>query len=220
MKKELNNMIINYTAKDLNYIEEMSKIIESSSKEITNFFGIEKIEPKIEIYLYDSLDKFRKKYIELGYNLENDGTVPLWVSGFAYNEVEAHTLCLEEYRKTRSHENDDVSDLEQLILHEFVHGCYNYFIGNKNNYNHIAWLSEGLATTLSHQYDKKDFVFTASLDEMENGCQNYSNYHLMFSYVLNKYGKDYILNLINDNDVAVQITPKLYEETRKYYNKN
>ena len=213
-------MVINYTDKDLNYIEEMSKIIEPLSKEIIDFFGIEKIEPKIEIYLYDSLAKFREKYIQLGYRLNKDGTVPSWVCGFAYNYTEVYTLCLEEYRKTSCHENENLRDLEYLILHEFLHSCYWYFIRNKNNnYNCTAWLSEGIATTLSHQYDNEDLVFNASLEEMENGCQNYSNYYLMFVYILNKYGKDYILNLIKDSDKAIKMTPKLYEETREYYSK-
>src|SRR5574344_2828468 len=116
MKKELSNMIINYTAKDSNYIEEMAEFIESLSKEIMAFFGINKIQPKMQIYLYDSLAKFKDKYIKLGYNLTEKGTVPLWVCGFVFNDLEVHTMCLEEYRKTQSHENDNLKDLEYLIL--------------------------------------------------------------------------------------------------------
>jgi hypothetical protein len=219
MKKELTNMIINYTDKDLNYIEEIAKFVESKSKEIIAFFDIKRIEPKIKIYLYDSLTKFREKYIELGLNLTDKSIVPLWVCGFTFNDTEIYTLCLEEYRKTRSHEKDNIGDLEHLILHEFVHSCYWYYIKNQSNYKYMAWLSEGIATTISHQYDDEKLSFNASLEEMQNGCQNYSNYYAMFTYVFKKYGKVYILDLINDSAKAVQMTPILYKETKEYYSK-
>lgn len=41
----------------------------------------------------------------------------------------------------------------------------------------------------------------------------------MFNYVLNTYGRDYILRLITDENLLKNKTNKLYEETKEYYGK-
>ena len=117
-----------------------------------------------------------------------------------------NVLSLEKYKKTQGHEKHNLNDLKCLIMHEFVHSC----VLKINNSSLPAWLNEGIAIKLSHQYDNKEYKFNASLNEMINGCNNYINYYTMFSYALDKYGKDYILDLILNN--------KAFDETEKLYN--
>lgn len=215
MKKELSYMIIEYTKKDEKYINDIIVYLEHVSQEIIDFFAIENLNNKIKVTLWDSLENFRNLYQKLGYSLTADGKVPEWICGFAYNcDVEA--LTIEEYKKTRGHENANVQDLMHLILHEFVHACHNNILNNE----HYAWLSEGMATTISHQCDESELKFNATCDEMIHGCQNYLNYHTMFSYVIDAYGKDYVTKLIKDYAFLEKETPRLYKEVKEYVEKN
>lgn len=213
MKKELKYMIIDYTEEDKAYIDSFTNLLEKISQEIIDFFAIEKIDTKINVKLYNSLEEFRKIYVEIGFKLDKNGQVPNWICGFAFKK-NVYTLSLKEYRKTKGHENDSLNDLIYLILHEFTHACNNIVSNNKK----YAWLSEGLATTISHQYDNYKLFFNCSLNEMINGPTDYRNYHTMFSYVYKKYGKYYILSLINDFNMLEHDTPILFEEVKDYFN--
>ena len=216
MQKELKYLILNYTDKDLEYIDILIEKLDKITEEIVDFFNIDSFEKKISVKLNDSLDTFYKKYIKTGYSLEQDGTVPKWVCGFVYRDT-VETLCLSEYRKTKSHENHNLDDLLYLILHEFTHSCH--FKLNPNRTLKYKWLSEGLATTISHQYDNAKDLFDATLEQMTDGdYTDYRNYHTMFKYVLDTYGREYILKLIKNSDLLFNETPKLYNEVKEKFN--
>lgn len=204
MIKELKYINLEYNECDKNYIDELIDYINLSSEEITNFFSIDSFNPKVEIKLYDNIDKFNEWYYYF-----NKKEAPLWFCGFSFkmNGVyHINVLSLEKYKKTQGHEKHNLNDLKCLIMHEFVHSC----VLKINNSSLPAWLNEGITIKLSHQYDNKEYKFNASLNEMINGCNNYINYYTMFSYALDKYGKDYILDLILNN--------KAFDETEKLYN--
>lgn len=204
MIKELKYINLEYNECDKNYIDELIDYINLSSEEITNFFSIDSFNPKVEIKLYDYINKFNEWYYYF-----NKKEAPLWFCGFSFkmNGVyHINVLSLEKYKKTQGHEKHNLNDLKCLIMHEFVHSC----VLKINNSSLPAWLNEGIAIKLSHQYDNKEYKFNASLNEMINGCNNYINYYTMFSYVIDKYGKDYILDLILNN--------KAFDETEKLYN--
>ena len=213
MKEELNYVIIEYSDKDHNYLIYFIEEIERITEEIVNFFEIKNFDKKINIILNDNLELFRKKRTETGYYLEENGSVPLWCCGFSIdNRVE--TLCFDEYRKTKSHENDSLDDLLYLILHEFTHSCHR--IKNKNSMNEI-WFKEGLATTISHQFDKKEYIFDVTIEQLRNSPIDYRNYYTMFKYVLDTYGKEYILKLLSDEKLLISDTPRLFNETKEYH---
>lgn len=204
MIKELKYINLEYNECDKNYIDELIDYINLSSEEITNFFSIDSFNPKVEIKLYDDIDKFNEWYYYF-----NKKEAPLWFCGFSFkmdNVYHINVLSLEKYKKTQGHEKHNLDDLKHLIMHEFVHSC----VLKINNSSLPAWLNEGIAIKLSHQYDNKEYKFNVSLNEMINGCNNYINYYTMFSYVIDKYGKDYILDLILNN--------KAFDETEKLYN--
>lgn len=204
MIKELKYINLEYNECDKNYIDELIDYINLSSEKITNFFSIDSFNPKVEIKLYDDIDRFNEWYYYF-----NKKEAPLWFCGFSFkmNGVyHINVLSLEKYKKTQGHEKHNLNDLKCLIMHEFVHSC----VLKINNSSLPAWLNEGIAIKLSHQYDNKEYKFNASLNEMINGCNNYINYYTMFSYALDKYGKDYILDLILNN--------KAFDETEKLYN--
>ncbi len=209
MIKENKYMVINYTNKDLEYIDYLCTQLEINSFRIVNFFNLHNFGEKIIININDDLNFFRNKIKKI-----RKKECEEWLCGLSYNKIFIETLCLEEYRKTKSHNKVDINDMLLLILHEFVHSCCNKI----NDKMKVAWLSEGLATTLSGQYDNIDNkFFDATKDEMINGTSKYYNYYLMFKYVIDNYGKDYILCLISNIEILNKETPKLYEEAKKYY---
>lgn len=120
---------------------------------------------------------------------------------------------MEQYRKTMNHENATIIDLEKLIIHEFTHVAHSRLHDNRI----MMWLTEGLATFLAHQYDDKDLKFNATLEEVKNGKTSYTNYYIMFNYVVNSYGRDYILKLIINEKLLKSETNQLYEETKENF---
>lgn len=213
MVRELNYMIINYSNNDLEYIDYICNELDKKSQEIVDFFDIKDFGKKVSVTLFDSLELFRSECAKVNRTLVSN--VPEWVCGMKIPNGDIYTLCLEEYRKTKGHENKCIEDLVYLILHEFTHACHGKV--KKDNQRGYAWLVEGLATTISHQYDNSLLVFNASLDEMIKGTKDYKNYHTMFKYVLDTYGRNYVLELIKNYDLLVKDTPRLYEEVRELY---
>ncbi len=213
MKKETKYFMINYTNNDVNYIDDVCIYLEKEIEKVVNFFGLNEFGEKIVINLYNNIETLRDIHNKLYKTNERDGKVSEWISGFFTRNV-VHTLCIDEYRKTTNNEDTDIERLEKLILHESIHSIHSKV--NKKFYL-MAWLSEGLANTLSHQYDDVEFKFDASLEQVQNGGCCYYNYNAMFMYVFNNYGRDYILKLINNDDFLIEQTPKLYEEVKKSY---
>jgi len=213
MEKCNEYIVLEYTEHDNSYIDDLLSYINNYSKDVVNFFGNINFQEKIKIKLFDNLYEFRNSCMKfLG---KKD--IPDWICGltFKIHNYNIYTLSLEEYKKTEGHDKHTLIDLKQLIIHEFVHACHRKYT---NDLKLMVWLSEGLATTLSHQYDGIQSSFDATLEQMINGGTQYKNYYLMFSYVLNKYGKGYILKLLNDKEYLINETPRLYEEVNNYYN--
>lgn len=76
LKKELNYIEIEYTEKDLEYIDELVEFLENASEEIVGFLKLKKFGKKAKIKLFSSLEAFRDKVKSIGYNLIN-ANVPL-----------------------------------------------------------------------------------------------------------------------------------------------
>ncbi len=201
MIKHLKYMDIEYTDSDLEYIDFISKIIDENSEKIVNFFELDNYDEKTYVKLFSSLEEFKKYYKEVHGKEPRD-----WVCGFAINK-NVYTLTLNEYRKTRTHENHNVNALIKLILHEFTHSVH---MRRHSNIT-FRWISEGAATYLSGQYEDSNKI-NCTYEEIINYCA-YSNYRFMFDYVLKKYGKEYILKLIDDEQLLEQETKRLFEET-------
>ncbi len=211
MKIELDNMIIEYNNCDLDYIEFLIDSLKERSIEILNFFEFEKMKPKVRIRLWPDLEKFREFASNCFQKKVSDSTC-----GFARKEDDiliVEVLSLQILRQLKYHEHQTIHDLVDLILHEFVHACH-YKLSDENSY---AWLFEGLATFLSHQYNNIEYNFTVSLEDIafEHNI-DYRIFYTMFSYVYQNYGKNYIFKLLNNFRLQEQDTPKLYEETKEF----
>lgn len=103
MIKNLKYIDIEYTDSDKEYIDFISKVIDENCERIVDFFELDKYEDKTHVRLFNKLEEFINCYRE-AYNEEPRD----WVCGFAINK-DVYTLTLNEYRKTKSHENDNIN---------------------------------------------------------------------------------------------------------------
>ena len=205
MKKEGKIIEIDYTNKDRAYINELMDFLETNCEEITDFFDNLTFAQKVKIKLWPNLEDFRCHFP--------------WQVGVMRREKGRnyiHVLSFDEYKKTKGHEKKTLEDYNLLLLHEFVHACVKEYAHNHNmtitNKNTYLWLQEGLATKLSHQYEKHSLQLTASLEDILTNKATYNDYYTMFCYVLNAYGAAYIKSLILDFQKLKTETPKLYKE--------
>ena len=60
-------------------------------------------------------------------------------------------------------------------------------------------------------------MIDASLEDIKNKTVNYSNYYLMFKYLLDNYDKDYIFKVLSDYDYQKAITDSVYESAKSIY---
>ena len=221
MKKELKNFIIKYTEKDLEYIDYIVDECEKRSDIILDFLGLEEVPYKIEIEIYPTLDGFLDYHLEHS-NHKNKDEIPTWLVGVCYGGRCIKTMCFEEYKKRHTYEG--IEALPDLFLHEFTHAATcmaSPEVYAKNRYPY--WFLEGIATYLSGQYAHKEerqgrsYLFNASLDEVIKRGSLYPAYYMFFKYVVETYGRDYIIKLLNDYELIMSETPKLYEEVKEHY---
>lgn len=206
---ETDYYILEYSNEDFEYIEELKSYIDLNILDIIEFFNLENFNDKINIKLFGDLEDFRNVVNKLT-NME----VPEWLCGFSFSKGDKeyiYTLSLDNYKKTLSHENDELVDLKKLIMHEIVHACNRKYMGD----NKIPlWLKEGLALYLAKQDKYINKELNANCYELMNDVVSYHNYLIVMNYALNKYGKEYILGLLNDKEKAVKETFRLYEEIK------
>ena len=215
MINELKFLVLDYSKKDLPYINELCSYLEKNCASIVQFFDIKNFGEKVNVKLWDSLTEFRKYYEKLFSKPNAPYVIPKWVCGFANNN-DVHTLTFSEFVKTKSNEDPTFDDLKKTVMHEFVHACQKKI----DKFGAYAWITEGLAVTLSGQYENVDvnkLKFDATLNEMQFGCSNYTNYFLMFNYVYKTYGKNHIFKLIKNINLQKTETEKLFNETKNYY---
>ena len=202
-------MEIEYSEDD-KYIDAMLDAIEARSSSVVSFLGIENM-PAIKVIIKNNLEEFREDNAKaFGYSVEK---LPDWACGFATNNL-IEVLTYPLYIQTKGHKDATIDNIINTIIHEFVHSCHDQI-----NENNLTWVAEGFATNLSGQYDNNDstFMLDASLEDIKNKTVNYSNYYLMFKYLLDNYKKDYILKVLSDCDYQKTITDTVYENTRSIY---
>ena len=73
-----------------------------------------------------------------------------------------------------------------------------------------------IAQYLSGQRDNETLDFNYTLDEIK-GDNCYKGWFVLTKYILDNYDKEYFLELVSDDDYAEEELPRLYEETKSFY---
>lgn len=213
MKTESKYFIFDYSINDLTYIDDLIEYLYKEIIGIISFFELNKFGNKIQIHLFDNVNKLWDLHDNLYDTRKRFGEVPNWICGFSVKD-DVFTLCLEELRKTKNKDKANLDELKSLILHEVIHSIHSKV--NLETTSSI-WLSEGLATTLSHQYDCAEIKLDSSIDDILIGNCYYYNYNAIFQYILNNYDKKFILNLINDSTFLKNEENEILYSCIKYY---
>lgn len=201
MTKDLKYIKLEYNDCDLDYINNLFVDLDLHCEEIVDTFKLDNFGEKANVKIFDELDKFRD-YLKGIRKREIED----WVCGnTSMNDVQV--LSLNELRKLKNRENNTYEDLLKLIVHEFVHTIQN----KKYNNRCALWISEGMACYFAGQHSDSKNV-NCTVEELINGGCKYSNYKLLFEYAYNKYGMDYIEELIKDKEYAYGETKKLFDE--------
>ena len=175
-----------------------------------DFFDINKLDHIVTIKIWNNLEKYRDYFSKM------NKIIPDWEVARATinkNEYCIDLMSLKERIKCKGHENDNLENLLKVIIHEFVHMCHITF----NDYNAtMIWFGEGLATNLSNQFKKMEI--NCPLDDVIQGKAKYINYYSMVKYLLDSFGKDYILMLSKNKKLLENITNDIYYKTIDYIN--
>ena len=204
MKYETDEYIINYNECDKEYIEDFIKYFEHEKDNIFKFFNIDKLNKKLIIKLYDTVDKFAE------YRHNNLYEWSVGNMDIDDNNYYIHMLSYKEFIKRKGHEHDKLEYFYKTMIHEFVHVCHENIEPVRKS---LIWIREGIAILLSHQYDgveKK--LYDCSLDDLvtNNNRIWYINYYTLMDYALNTYGNEYVKRLVFDSEFGKEETKKIY----------
>ena len=159
MQKELKYLIINYSAKDLEYIDELLEYVDNASEKIVKWFGFKDFGAKPVVTIFGGTKEFYQAILDY----KPEEKIYDWISGYAFKKDGIniiYTLSVEGLLQT-AHKNANVLKLERLIIHEFSHSCQQKI----KNSSTAIWLLEGMAGFLAGQYNND----TDEIKTVENG---------------------------------------------------
>lgn len=212
MKLELNDFIIECD-KELSYINELVKVLENNTKDILDFFELDKISNKKKVVIYTDIEKY-KEHIR-PYEEYSD-----WMCADTF-DGNINLLDIEIARKTETHKYMTLEEILKVALHEFVHSCQQElgFCPEGNE-----WFWETLSTNLSGQefneislkdFDFKLFRENFNIKDPEISSRHYSAAYTIGKYILENYSKDKILEYIKYPDKLIEDTEKIFEEVKR-----
>lgn len=121
-----------------------------------------------------------------------------WLVGHTRNHI-IYIFSPSVFDKVSSH---PASDFMPVLTHEIAHICTNSIFGNYKN-QYPIWFREGIAGYIAGQYEKynlknlKTSKFTEITDSKDwNKKPNYPQAYLFTKYLIDKYGKDNVFDLL------------------------
>ena len=183
-----------------NYDLVIEKIINERKNEIFDFFGSDEIDLPFNIYIYDSIESLVKGMKDRGFRDDPDYMC-------ACHKDEDNSLNYFEPKENPSSNEFSKEEYKNVIFHEFVHGIQYTLFGYAPE-----WVTEGIAKYLDGTYKKgikylmENYINTRDIPdqkeiEEEFGFHDYDSYDyafIMVSYIIEVYGKDYLIELLKD----------------------
>ena len=205
------NFDIHYTKDDLDYIPEIINFLTERIPELTNFFKLENLDTKDkpQIILYNNYNQFRNDCVI--YNIGSSSYIVAFFKRIhGINTIRA--LNLKEQKKGTGHENDNLEKLMLRLLHEYAHFLHRIKINMPLTEGSTLWFIEGLATTITHQYDHLPLETTCNIEDITNQKVGYNTYRTLMTYLLQEYGQEFLLNILDKKDVQENLLPTICEE--------
>lgn len=121
---------------------------------------------------------------------------PIWMSANADSKTKIITIFTKEsFNKETNHPKEE---FESTLKHELCH----MFCSQNFNFREPCWLSEGLAGFISKQKFSKKMLDVTSMHTFDEWKKNgdYGSAFYFVSFLINKYGKHKVIQLIKSSD--------------------
>lgn len=222
MKKESKYAILNFQKQDENLANILAEYLDEKTKKLYDFFGIAFQGEKSNITIVPSKKEFDIIYRKANNKPENE-PIQDWIIGTCNNGIIFY-VSLNDYDNT-AHKFDKkdyaiaLENYKKTILHEQVHFVNELFSKQNNSPETIKFLSEGIATYLSGQYENQNVGFYADADTLLNQNKNpYDQYFLITKYLAENFDKETILSLFKNNQTATTfLKTTLYPKAKEHY---
>lgn len=204
------------------YREKIEEIIQNKKIEIFSFFGLEaNCDLKFNIYVYDTIEDLVK-----GMKDRNFSDMPDYMC--ACQKDEDNSLNFFEPKDSPSEDEWSKEEYENVIFHELIHAIQFSIYGSQPE-----WLTEGIAKYLDGTYKNgikylfENYIHqnrSLNMSELEKqfGKQEYDSYvyaYVMVNYLIDKFGKNEFLRIIENKDELNVISQNLVDKAISYYNK-
>ena len=208
--------------KKSNYKEVIDKIINERKHEIYSFFNSEEVDLPVTIYIYDSIESLVKGLKNRGFKDDPDYMC-------ACQKDEDNSLNYFEPKDNPNNDEWSKEEYKNVIFHELIHGIQFNLFGTIPE-----WINEGIAKYLDGTYKKgikylmENYINTRDIPdqkeiEEEFGFHDYDSYDyafIMVSYIMDVYGKDYLIELLKDINKLNKEKIGLLNRAINYYNLN
>ena len=221
MKKETNNAIYIYDVEDKSLIDEISIFMDDNSKRIIDFFELDNIDKPL-INIVKSKEELDKIFVKFNKPKEE---VPKWLIGMSTSDMNIYCLSLNDYKNTthafKEEEYDKaLNNYKKTVLHEYIHYVNRCFCKLNNSEFSIKYLSEGIASYFSNQKEDIIINFDYSINDLLNSNNCYDGWFLITKYIIEKYPKKILLELLINKNKAKEFLENKYIEIKNYYIKN
>lgn len=203
-----------------NYDLVIEKIINERKQEIFDFFNTDNIDLDFNIYIYDSIESLARNMRLRGYN------DPDYMC--ACFKDEDNSLNFFEPKDNPNQAEWSKDEYKQVIFHELIHGIQFNLFGTTPE-----WINEGIAKVLDGEYSKgikylmENYINIREIPEQreieeEFGCHDYDSYiyaFIMVSYIIEMYGKNYLIELLKDSNKLNMEKVGLLNRAINYYNR-
>lgn len=209
MKKELDKFVIHYQVEDKSYIDKLIGVLESKILEIMTFFKLSDIDEKIIIKIYDDKDKYKRDLINAW---KGQGVVREFCDNFIANTEDGciNMLSFDLIRSIDDFKNYSIDEFCYNVRHEFVHICQQ-IVGSKN----AGWFWEVIATNLGNPECQRKVRINCSLNDIKYHFDEIDGYGVVYTigkYLFSNYSKDFILDLVLNNDKLLNFESRLFDE--------
>lgn len=210
---ENENLVIKYSEKDEDYISLIIDTLSANSRRIINFFKLNSLSKKVNIVIWDSVEKYRE---QLEPQLIKHGReYKEWMIADTF-DGNINMMSISAVRTTKNREDYSLEEFLETVCHEFVHICQKELSGPKLP----TWVWEMLATNLGNPSFKVIVPINVSIEELNNNFNNIrNNYSIAYTigkYLFEQYGNDYIYNLITSSDDLENQLSILFKEAKEW----
>ncbi len=225
MRKETKFAIFDFEKEDADLIDYLASYLDNNAKVALDFFEVKVPKEKIHIKIMPTKKEY-DEYYKVLYALPKDTKLKGWMVGtYNFEKNQIVYLSLHDFKSTTQSLKDApfdeaLIDYQKTILHEYVHYANGLFRKKYNCSYPEKYLSEGIATYLSGQYDASTLNFDFEIEDvLDNNKNIYYSYYILTKYLVENYKKDYVLEVFKSSDASKKLLEdELFKNAKRNFN--